>query len=1381
MLKEEFKKIEELLLNIESINNEDKKYLKEMLVSGDYINCWDKEIVTIYNKLNSNQLSLMIDILDVGNNLNGEFASIIEDKNKLPIIPYTNQYSSYYNYILENNYIERFLLDEQFYSKFESLDIYCIKELLKNINGNEIKQHFLDKCLQYKPIEPYCYSNSNYYKHMFESNERTTTILSDEQFYSKLNSLYDIEEVLKIIKFEEQKYVFIDNCFEYKKEQMLRELRNSVRMEKVNITKYINSNKIKGLMMEQEDSDMVLELFPYLNNEDKVEVYNSEWFRNKVDINNSFNKRIIIKNSHDELIEILLNEDKKYDCLTFIDMYHESRKSIFIKKFLDTIKNEVFDDEFIMRKVFQMLFSITETKFNSLGDYQDKLINFINEIPDNVYIKLYFKEYMTFKSQYKKLSDLMYNRAKDILLSTDILIDEISPYILKQEDKATLDLIINNTPKENLLLLSIRSEYINSYVLKLLMTEPNYFNGIKIENIEKYPMLIKQNNMNLVNKFILISNYLDEEQLKIYFIPIFIRQDEKIRKYYLKRVKDNPNLLSSLEDLLLFNEDEGITILRKIDINKLITLFFNKGFKSTDELIKTISEVFESRIYEITKFLNDNDDLLEIYHSSRLRYISLFIKDMNLFIKLIDSYDFLCHYVREEIPRDIQNIVTNRLVELYNNDIEIGFFTATPHFFEKEKEREFFNKLSFEVLISMACNELRMSDSNSKDYKKYIKYITRKIDEDINVLFEINVLTKLDELLSYLPNSYQDKIKKYIDDKYVLLKGKYPGFKQYINTYTDKANYVMAVSNNLINDSNCDFVLNLLNKNKYLFNSMDFRLLNPDIMKMGKYFIDKTSRHPTISSKLIKIYEADKKKYNIICRLSDKIRKENNDNVYDEKMEIIINYFLKYDISVSDELNNNLLYNIESYILESAINRDYNYKQLNVDSYIEDKKRKIDKKIQSSNELNELKDLVYQRNFGLTISLVEEFLISYAYNWNTVVELCDNDLPSKFIIDLNNIKNIYDIDTLKSNINNIRQYTISDFLTIKSIMKTTYSKSIVNDIKNSNHGIKKNITIDGKTIEVEEITNNFGIFVHSTNAYGTMPLINNDYYESWNYNPNTKNHGICTSYITNSSYGTATVKNNGIMLGFTNIDENSIPVLAPYDLGTSNDGYIIKSYHKPFYGRLKTISDYTRHTHNETSIERRFFDKNNNSYLRQPDCIIIFEDMPENIKINSIKAYEDFKKNGIDLKIVYIDRVKNVKSEANKIDKLIKEYETTYNLEVLEHIINLYESNICSCDYLGTGKKESSNLFDQHELFQTNKIKNLLHKTVEQIESIKNTELRDVALNYYINILKNEQFKFNLINDFNVNRRHKFELLDETLKIKIEKLYEMCNSISLKK
>ena len=176
------------------------------------------------------------------------------------------------------------------------------------------------------------------------------------------------------------------------------------------------------------------------------------------------------------------------------------------------------------------------------------------------------------------------------------------------------------------------------------------------------------------------------------------------------------------------------------------------------------------------------------------------------------------------------------------------------------------------------------------------------------------------------------------------------------------------------------------------------------------------------------------------------------------------------------------------------------------------------------------------------------------------------------------------------------------------------------------------------------------------------------------------------------------------------------------------------------------------------------------SALRQPDSITIFEDMPTEIKENSIKAYEDFKKQGIKLKIIYIDRVKNAKNEAKKLELLINEFEKSYNLELLAEIINIYECNICSCDFLGNNKKNSLNLFDQHELFKTDKISNLLLNTVEYIKNIEDIEVQRNMFNKYMNILNNEQFKFSLIDDFNKQRKHTFDLINDNLKVELKNL-----------
>ena len=178
-------------------------------------------------------------------------------------------------------------------------------------------------------------------------------------------------------------------------------------------------------------------------------------------------------------------------------------------------------------------------------------------------------------------------------------------------------------------------------------------------------------------------------------------------------------------------------------------------------------------------------------------------------------------------------------------------------------------------------------------------------------------------------------------------------------------------------------------------------------------------------------------------------------------------------------------------------------------------------------------------------------------------------------------------------------------------MTNAYNKANSNIVNSnlSDKKVTKKFVINGKEVEQEvtEATGSYGLFVHSTDAYGSMEMINDDYFESWNYNSNTENHGICCCYITNMSYGTANVKGKGVMFGFNQINEHSIATMAPYDLMTINNGYTITSRRPPLYMRLDKVSSYTRHTHNETVWERRSI-SGNVMFKKQPSYIVYFVD-----------------------------------------------------------------------------------------------------------------------------------------------------------------------------
>ena len=271
-----------------------------------------------------------------------------------------------------------------------------------------------------------------------------------------------------------------------------------------------------------------------------------------------------------------------------------------------------------------------------------------------------------------------------------------------------------------------------------------------------------------------------------------------------------------------------------------------------------------------------------------------------------------------------------------------------------------------------------------------------------------------------------------------------------------------------------------------------------------------------------------------------------------------------------------------------------------------------------------------------------------------------------------------------------------------------------------------------------------------------MEMINDNYFDSWNYSEKTSNHGICASYISNSNLGTARVRGKGVMFGFVNLNENSISSLAPYDLVSRNDGIITTTRRPPMYTNTDSLADYTRHTHNEAVLERRNVSKDSNYPVIQPDCIIIFEEMTEENKSNAIRAQRDFAAQGIELPIVYINRHKVVELEARKVAEMIKIFQENPNLELLAEIINKYESNRCGLDF------ETD--LNAEELFQKDVIYNLIVSTIRQV---KETEDKDNAIKL-INLIENENHKFKIIEETIGDRAHTFDLLDDDIKRELD-------------
>ncbi len=1199
----------------------------------------------------------------------------------------------------------------------------------ENLSLKFIKEINNKNCLvvQYKRNDPFMYM-------LFSDEQVLNQNIASPIFYQNIVDL-DIVLILDKLTTTDQKKTFVKNCIQYRIDYLIYVLAHDTQSTKEKLAQYIPDQKIIELIEQQDSSNNVITLYRFLSDKNKVKVFRSEIFQRKVDINNSYTKELIILSSPDEIIVELI---KPFYLLEFINYFARTKKTIFLKTILDETGPSDFD-QCACSLFIDVLFSLNDENIQKLGEYRSKLFQLLTDLDDVTFAQNYFAKYKTPKSIF--IGDLMYDKVHAYLETAKIHVTKISQNIINSDDPKILNLLVKTLGKSELLLLAVRNEFINDYVVKILNENQDYFLGTEIEDNQLYPMFnqTQKDIPSLLNRYMRIFPYLSAEQKKVYYLPFFTKNSIEIKKHYIESVKKDYNNLTSLVDLSFFNEQMINDIIANLDIKNLIKLILYG--KIDRAKIQILRDGFSKRSFEVVDFIDDEDNrtfILQSFHEHFL--LQLMNDDKKVgFINLINNKEFLARALNN-VHGNLYDLIFERLVSIYNNEIEIAKFSFTPAFFDKRKKNKFYELLSFDALVNLTIYECRYEDRNSDEYKYRINIISKMIEDNIDIIFSINVITKLDELLLYLPCA--NSIKSYIDECYSHLSHNYTDLVSDSNSYSQKANCVNAVTKGYINEDNYHYVKELFLKNKYLLSSMDFRLLSKDFMKMGEYFIDKTSRHPLIASKILKIYDENLPKFNLIVALSSKIYSENEERTYNKKIEIIINYLFAHDIDYPENLEGDSLKNIESYILEQSLNKESAYRKLDIKNYIDNRNKEVLLQIEATQNIEALKNLIFIKKFWLNEKSVDDYLFSYVLFWEDAVKFCKSKLVNTYIEDIRLVKDAQTIEELKKLLDTLPEYTITDFFNVEDAMIDAYNKSISSSIKTKDEGKSSSITIDNRQIEVEELENNFGIYAHSTAAYRNMPLINNDYYESWNYNPNTNNHGICVSYIENSSYGTAPVKSQGVMFGFYNIQNSDIAISAPYDLYTTNDGYSITSRRRPLFCSLKHMASYTRHTHNEATLERRTTENARYSHIRQPDCIIIFEDMSFETKKNSIKAYEDFLAHGIKLKIKYLDRVKNAKREADKLNLLIDEYKKSFNLDILSCIIDRCESNLCGCDELGIGKKWSLNLFHQYELFQTEEIKKLITSTIKYIKSLDDINLRKRLANKLSTVIQEELYKY---------------------------------------
>lgn len=591
--------------------------------------------------------------------------------------------------------------------------------------------------------------------------------------------------------------------------------------------------------------------------------------------------------------------------------------------------------------------------------------------------------------------------------------------------------------------------------------------------------------------------------------------------------------------------------------------------------------------------------------------------------------------------------------------------------------------------------------------------------------------------------------------------------------------------------------LQLLEKNPNLMATFNFRLLQNRVIEQGGEIIEKFSKYYRIAenysflSSYYQIFIA-----NILKTLSTtKWGNKLNTDLYLERLiethstgglpnvqeltkkewETIAYIVLKKTSSYYVDITPEGIKEIDTSL---NIGVEYNFYEGEglstfLDQYHERRLKKCDeifKEAVQDKDLEKAQNAYFNKYFNINIQEAKEIVRLYGSSIHQIDDQEEYKLGTHYVEAIQSILSITKVDTLNETYhdNKIVPISFDESLYLDQSIRHMFSKNMADSVfkvfDNNGKEIKPpveyanyEVEIDGKKvlkkIPVYVPDKKFKMLIHSTAAYGELELINNNYFDSWNKSPRVANHGICCSLIANDNMGMAAV--NDVLFGFSGWDEQAITKSAPYDLYTNNDDLNIQEGRPLKFMTAQDIIDNTRHTHNEQSLERLELraDKKNKDYPNiQPDYVIIYSDMKEEIKQKALKCASE-----MDIPIVYLDKKKIVEEEKNNIDEMIRKCFATTDLG---ERMKLLEKILCSHENNRSGLRMTNpDWLDQY--FPSEKIIDVFTKVIAEYQLMfQNT---GNLLEYYqasskvIGILEKEKAKFDTTMEA-TDRKHYIDL-----------------------
>lgn len=550
----------------------------------------------------------------------------------------------------------------------------------------------------------------------------------------------------------------------------------------------------------------------------------------------------------------------------------------------------------------------------------------------------------------------------------------------------------------------------------------------------------------------------------------------------------------------------------------------------------------------------------------------------------------------------------------------------------------------------------------------------------------------------------------------------------------------------------------------------------PIIGDFSKHYLDKICSYSEVAEAIMDLYENEKKSYcfhqiinSLECFPPDiKISSNKFTDMLIANLTYLnstVNQIINSDIDLHSMTNDEWQKILQIILMETSnFGNDKLIQSLKInsksdlDNFEKSRIGLCDEAFKKAKELSEMKDAYFHKIYGFSLEYADVLVRTYGTSLNDdKLQTEENKINIDFIKKINEILNLKDLEKL-------RQFYYSDVIIppleifqLEINLKKMFSKNLADGTYKPN-GEPKYVTyrmgdeeyqIPVYSPEIKE-TDKFKMMAHSTAAYGSMLMINNNYADSWNNNSDVRRHGVSFCYISQDNLALPPVRDNGVILGFTDWNDESFNASGPYDLWIHNDSVGVVADREFEFMSADEINNYTRCGTNEQNLERKQIIDGQETIIL-PQYVIIMSQMKEKQKLSAYKCACQ-----MHIPIVELDKEKIADFEASlinqKIEKLSNTTDESSRLSILKDILLSHENN-------RNGYWENENKAVQ---FKSSKVVNLINDEIRRI--IANYISTSDIQAYYqssvqlMNILDNERSKFfqnNTDIDFDVDLMEK--------------------------